>query len=67
MRLMLASSTYIRQAMSSGTASAQAMAALIGLTWVTTTDRARRGVAEQVGACLPDTRPERGQRLTTAG
>ncbi len=37
MRVTLASSTYIRHATSSGTSSAQATAALIGLTWVTTT------------------------------
>ena len=37
MRLTLASSTYSRQATPTGTSSAQASAALIGLTWVTTT------------------------------
>ena len=46
MRDTPASSTYIRQAISTGASRAQASAALIGLTWVTTTivDRAARSV-----------------------
>ena len=71
MRDTLASSTYIRQAMSSGTSSAHAIAALIGLTWVTTTTvaagrgfghiRARRAhPAAQVLQRLAARRRERG-------
>ena len=67
MRVTLASSTYIRQATSSGTASAQATAALIGLTWVTTTTTAAGGVVEQSGAGLPDALAEPRQRLAATG
>ena len=66
MRVTPASSTHSRQATRSSTPRAQAMAAFIGLTWVTTTRPSRPQVGDfgQLLAGGPDPNTERRQRLT---
>ena len=65
MRVTLASSTYIRHATSSGTSSAHATAALIGLTWVTTTTVPSDAASETSTHAARTLLPSVHQRLAT--
>ena len=65
-RLTLASSTYILQATPGATPSAHAKAALIGLTWVTTTTTEVRASAEHSAQAIGDPCGELGEGLAAA-